>query len=306
MSGNVCSPLGLDEFKTTGTCFSLSALQELALAWNKQNPTQPPINTAQDVKSLRNALDAAMTPQCGQGKGKEVCWVQKLGGFSVNREAAKMVMPPKPKEWNKNPHQWLNNYDIQHIMTRMEGDAKYPYKFFGVFPIDFQGNDDAGEPLYSEMHTKNFSLQKYVGKYRFLGFITNLDSHEGPGTHWTSTFIAIDPALPCFGAYYYDSTFSSRTDVSRVPPEIRKFFKQLKEQAKTIPNPEGRVFKNVFYRMNHQHGNTECGMFSIFYQVYWLNRLIKDMNVTHRDIVRLKITDDQVWKLRDFFFGPTQ
>jgi hypothetical protein len=300
----VCSPAGLDNFEVHGSCFSLEALKELAEAWNTtySGARGTRIDTSiTDPAALRKQLAAVMEPECGKGRDAEMCWVQKLGGMSQNREAARMLMPPKPKDWNKNPHKWLNNYDISHALERLEGDAKYPYKLLGVFPIDFQGKDSSGAVLYPEMH--NFELSKYMGKYKFLGLITNLDTHDGPGTHWTSTFICIDPTLPCFGAYYYDSTFTKSSELKRVPPDIVKFFRLLKRQAAALPNSP--KFKNVFYRLNHQKGNTECGMFSIYYQVHWINSLIKNNKTIHKDIVRLKITDDQVFRLRDFFFVPS-
>ena len=290
----MCSPLGLDEYKKSSSCFTHDALVEMATSWNKQNLGKPPVNTSVDAVKLRAKLKNILGADESQ-------WISKVGGMSQNSKAARLVMPPKPRDWIKQPRKWLNNYDIEHILTRFEGDAKYPYKLLGVFPMDFQGTDASGQILYPEMH--NFQLSAFVGKYRFLGLITNLDHHDGPGTHWTSTFIVIDPSLASFGAYYYDSTFTSRTDVSRVPKEIRDFFKQLKSQAAVL-FPSAKPFKNVFYKLNHQKGNTECGMFSIFYQVHWLRSLIKNIGTTHKNIITLKITDDQVGKLRDFFFRP--
>ena len=306
LAQSVCSPRGLDEFKNTGSCFSLLALQELAKSWNRtrgQAPGASRINeTSQDPAVIRRELTRRMEKECA-GKNKEACWVQKLGGPSQNREAGKMVMPAKPNSWNQNPNQWLTNYDIQHVLSRFEGDTKYPYKLLGVFPIDFQGKDSGGSVLYPEMY--DFQLAQYVGKYQYLGLITNLDTHDGPGSHWTSSFIVIDPKMKCFGAYYYDSTFTGKTDLRRVPESIRKFFKVLKKQAEALPEARARnaKFKNLYYKLNHQRGNTECGMFSIFYQVHWLNSIIKNKDTVHKDIIRLKITDGQVAKLRKFFFA---
>lgn len=299
----ICSPVGLDEYKKTKSCFTIEALRELASSWNRMNPNTQIANVPTLSRAaLYTQLNNRLKPTCGTGRLKELKWIQQLGGLSQNRVASRFVMPPKPTDWDKNPHKWLNNYDINHILSRFEGDPKYPYKLLGVVPIDFQGTDSAGNALYPELH--KFDLSKYVGKYKFLGLITNLDTHEGPGTHWTSTFIGIDPSLPCFGAYYYDSTFTSRTDVHRVPPEIRKFFKMLKQQADALPTPNAaHKFKRVFYKPSHQHQDTECGMFSIFYQVHWLRTLIKDLNATHKNIDKLKITDEQAFKLREFFFS---
>ena len=266
----------------------------MATSWNKLATRKSPINTALTTGRLRAKLRQLLGPDEGQ-------WISKVGGMSQNAKAALMVMPQKPRDWIKQPNKWLNNYDINHILTRFEGDTHYPYKLLGVFPMDFQGKDEAGQPLYTEMH--NFQLSRYADKYRFLGMITNLDHHEGSGSHWTSTFIVMDPSMASFGAYYYDSTFTPRTDASRVPPEIRTFFKLLKRQAAEL-YPSAKPFKNVFYKLSHQKGNTECGMFSIFYQVHWLRSLINNIATTHKDIITLKITDDQVFKLRDFFFRP--
>ena len=290
---DLCSPAGLDNFKEHGSCFTLDALRELATAWNRDHTNTPIDLKSDDIDYYKSQLETVL------GTKNELTWIQRLGGMSQNRAAAKLLMPPKPKEWSNNPYKWLNNYNITHILSRFEGDAKHPYKLLGVVPIDFQGSDSSGNVLYPELH--DFDLKHYIGKYKYLGLITNLDTHSGPGTHWTSSFVCIDPEKPCFGAYYYDSTFTPNTDVKRVPDEIRKFFKQMKRQAAAL-YPK-KKFKNIFYRLNHQKGNTECGMFSIFYQVHWLRSIIENPNSTHKDIIRLRITDDQVWQLRNFFFA---
>ena len=298
MAKRVCSALGLDQYEKTGSCFTLEALQELARAYNRRG--KDTIDISLDHASLHKELTQRLAKECGTDATKEVRWIKALG----SSKAAKMVMPIKPREWDKNPHTWLNNFDIENVLSRLEGDKEYPYKLLGVFPIDFQGKDAYNQILYPEMY--NFDIKEYIGKYKYLGLITNLDTHDGPGTHWTSTFIVIDPKLKSFGAYYYDSTFSTRTPLERVPKSILAFFKMLKKQAEALPEARGRKFKNIFFKLGHQRGNTECGMFSIYYQVNWLNKLIKNINTTHRDIIKHEKyainTDEKVWKLRNFFF----
>jgi hypothetical protein len=134
---------------------------------------------------------------------------------------------------------------------------------------------------------------------RYIGMITNLDKHNQSGSHWTSFFACIDPKLPCFGAYYYDSV------ASMPPAEIVKFIETLKTQVRSIPGGSDKPFLVKYNKMRHQRGNTECGVFSIDYQIRWIEGLYKDSSIKFENVAHIpKIDDAYIHKFRDVYFRP--
>jgi len=295
-----CSPVGEDNFKDKETCFSLKALRDIAIAWNKENPQNRIKNFKKlGVNDLWNQINIKMSGICG--KGNEFCWVKKIKPENKTKDVKEAIRPEKPAEWYKNKSAWLSNYDIQNVMRQYQEKKDFKYRFLGVFAIDFASSDGFGKCIYSEICNLDI-VNLYNQGYKYVGMITNLDKHDQPGSHWTSLFICIDPSKPCFGAYYYDST------ASEPPKEIKEFFEKLKIQAAQIVatnKNKNAEFKFKYNTVRHQYGNNECGMFSMVYQINWLKFLKKNKNTTLEDVIAHKVTDKQMNQyFRNILFVP--
>lgn len=297
----VCSPSSERLYKKDGTCFNREALVKLATIWNKNYASVHGKITRVATKTkeqLWDEINKMMTKIC-KGSGREWCWVDKLGPDArSSAEIMKSVRPMKPREWYKKPYAWLSNYDIQAVMRQYQDDKENSYKFIGVFPLDFAAKTPFNACLYEEI-CKLDIVQMYQRKTKYVGMITNLDRHDEPGSHWTSLFVCIDPALPSFGAYYYDSTFTNR---DTPPREITEFMLLLKQQAAQIA--PGKAFRIDYNRNKHQYKNTECGIFSMIFQIRWLRKLAKNAATVFEDIVGIRMDDDDIHKLRDILFRP--
>jgi len=207
------------------------------------------------------------------------------------------LKPEKPESWYRNPKAWLSNWDIQNVMTQYAQNKAYHYEFIGVFPIDFAVMSQNGNCMYSSICT--IDIKSYLKKGKtFLGLITNLDRHDQSGSHWTSTFMVIDPKLKTYGAFYYDSTGSP------IPSYLFTFLKNVKEQCQSLyPDKEFLINQN---KKQHQRKNTECGIFSMLYQIRWLNKHIikKDMTTFHEILANPSIDDEHMLIIRDHLFRP--
>lgn len=286
----VCSPQGIKSLKESGTCLSRESLIRLANAWNKSHPDKKISHVATKTKkALWKDINIRMHPVCGKGVDAEACWVDSLkaGGKDIKDR----FMPEMPLEWKKDSHTWLTNWDIENVMNQYKDEKSYHYEFLGVFPIDFGLEDAFGTCLYKEMCTVDLAKLRKKG-IQYMGAIFNLDKHNQGGSHWTSLFITIDNTLPSYGAYYSDS-------VGREPPnEIKAFMGQLAAQAKVDKYP----FQQTYNKLRQQYGNTECGMFSMAYQIRWLELLKKHPNTIFEKIVKRKMKDDDVHALRYALF----
>ncbi len=304
-SEGFCSPSHEKVYEKSGTCFSKPALVRLAEAWNKTHSSADGKDIITNVqklssKQLWDALNNRMSKLCGAKN--ETCWVDKL---SINHapEVAGSLSPKRPSEWTQNPYTWLTNFDIADVMNQYDVsvDPTFKYRFLGVYPIDFQSSM-FGQCLFSEICALRI-VPLYKKGVRFLGLITNLDRHDQDGSHWTSLFVGLDPKLPSFGAWYYDSAGNDE------PKEIKQFKQSLEKQVQEAADIfHGAKFvidgeQQVPYR--HQYKNTECGMFSIDYQLRWLKSLQKKPKTTFKDIVDIPLRDDDVHALRYKYFRPT-
>jgi hypothetical protein len=59
-------------------------------------------------------------------------------------------------------------------------------------------------------------------------------------------------------------------------------------------------------KKQHQRKNTECGMFSMVYQIRWINKhIVKHNNTSLTEITgNPYIDDDNMLRLRDYLFRP--
>lgn len=297
-----CSPSGKENYKKDKTCFTRDALVRLVEAWNSSYPSNKISSYKSATKTqLWSALNQKMGHICN-GDGKEACWVDNLQGARPSKEVARNLRPVKPSAWNNDEYTWLTNYDIEAVMNQYDitEDPSFKYKFVGVFPIDFEAKTQFGQCLFQEFCSLNVSKLFRQG-VRYIGIITNLDKHDERGSHWTSLFICIDPSLPSFGAYYYDST------AAYPPEEISAFIHNVKKQVQSIPGADARSFAVDHNKIRHQRGNTECGVFSMNYQIRWLHMLKANPQVTFSSVVNDKsINDTTVHKLRNVLYRPFQ
>jgi hypothetical protein len=292
--------------------FSKQSLVKLIDAWNKYKPDKIVYKKSDSVAKLSDALNEKIRPVCDDNQ--YWCWtgaLSKVAKDAKTKEIIKMIAdyelrPEMPREWTKNPIEWLSNYDIEDVMLQYSKDKKYKYAFLGVFPIDFSEEDKFGRCLYS--HICSVNVKKYINKgVKYLGLITNLDKHNQSGSHWTSTFIIIDPKNKSFGAHYYDS------NAKPIPSYVRKFINTMKKQMNEMYPKE--KFRITYNNRQHQKKNTECGMFSMIYQIRWLNMLLnykklkladpyKDAHLPEVIVSEENITDDIMVENRKYLFRP--
>ena len=333
MEKSYCAPDDQSQtsYRKDKTCFALSSLQKLAEAWNSRYK-HPPIKNirGKSKRALWKELNERMMQMCKKS-GNEGCWVDKLQMEEAS-EPFQDLRPPTPAEWYKNPKTWLTNYDIEDVMEQYENEPDNHYHFLGVYPMDFAD-------IYHELNEVKWNHLTKNGTCKYIGMVTNLDYHDEPGSHWTSLFAVLDPKLPSFGVYYYDSVSSPPTS------EIKEFMIKLMKRAtmaslqKELPQ-EGmqaiesypiekythggakdfirevqavcirhkvsppRSFKIAYNTHQHQYKNTECGMFSMVYQIRWIEGLRKDPKLTFDKVVSHRMNDEEVWQFRERLYRP--
>ena len=300
-----CSPAN----ENNKYCFSKKSLLNMISVWNALKIQKINVKNTMTTRMLFNCIYNVMSKYCP--KHKYWLWtgiIEKIAEKKVLKNIEKIkrklrliskkeLKPEKPESWYRNPKTWLSNFDIQNVMFQYKMTKKYKYDFLGVFPIDFSTVSINGTCLYSEFC--NMDIKNYVKKgIKFIGFITNLDKHDEPGSHWTSSFIVIDHLLPTYGAYYYDSTGRP------MPVYLQNFMNNIKKQCNELyPNTPFNIIQN---KKQHQYKNSECGVFSMLFQLRWINKhIVKKNNTSFEEIIgNPYINDEQMLKIRDHLFRP--
>ena len=281
-----CSPAREAVFEKDHTCFTREELVKMALAWNDTHASSKISSIPRkSKKALLGALNEKLTPVCGDDQ--QWCWADKLKMSSAGEEALRPLMPA---EWKKNPYAWLSNFDIEKVMQQYEENKSFKYKLMGVYPMDFA-------KVYSEVQTTNIEHLRSDG-VDYLGYIINLDNHNESGSHWVSLFLCVNPDFPSYGAYFYDSVGTEPTT------EIRDFLK-------TIINPQcyklyGKELPFYYNEFQNQHKNTECGVFSMNFQIKLLRKLLEKPSMSIKKILKINADDAKVHILRNILFRPNE
>jgi hypothetical protein len=271
----------------------------------------------------RRVYNARTQKACGGKDKKERCLLKH--STELTEEEKKKILkdhfrPAMPAEWVSDPDMWLASTDIEAVMRQYE-EAVPSFKFLGVVPIDFsapdpyqeevkdpyeiekvagQGTPSQGTPsqgpseslvqggaaaaarkqrcLADEFCTVDLKKELTAG-IRTIGAVFNLDPHDKNGSHWIACCILLDTKA----IYYFDS-------YGLPPPaQVSRFMRSfILQDAGLTLKYNGRRF---------QFGNSECGMYCMYFLICMINR------VPFKTFVRHTVPDKYMLELRGVLFS---
>jgi len=249
----VCSPVVNPEDKvSSNSCLTKPLLLELREEYNKDHPSNIIFETKPIMiwHELKTRLSDCKDDRCLLSEIDDVSkrkkWMQHL------------FAPNHPPEWLKNKKEWLSNHDIDSVMPQYQ--EKYrDFKYLGTTPMDYDYKYSDGQCI--EARLCNFDLEKEIasGKHRF-GSVFNLDKHTKRGSHWVTLYFDTEYQTIVF----FDSARG------RVPKQIRKFINKIMRQG--LKMKPKIVFELKTAKSSHQRGDSECGV----YAIYFIKEMLKD------------------------------
>jgi hypothetical protein len=258
----VCAP---SKFKRSYTCYSKKDIHALKRRYNRTHRKK-----IKQKKTFRIWKDLLNNLNCQ----KESCISEKLH-IKTTR-----FSPKHPSEWDTNPTAWLSSTDITNALTQYE--RAYPeFRYIGPSPADFYFREN-GTCVWEELC--RFNVHTTALKKTKVGIIFNLDTHEGGGTHWVAIFMDLVKKI----MYYFDSTGVSMKE----EPHIYKFYEKVKKQ-----DPQYKLVEN--HPVEHQFGNTECGIYVLFFTILMIQTGDFSMFKNKQRI----FTDNAMIKLRKKLFN---
>jgi len=259
------------------SCFNNKKIRAIKKAWNARHP---------DVKIKHNkpkliwqTLKKHLDDVCNS----EMCWLnQQFITNKLDKDMTHYTFSPKsPKSWDKNPNEWLDSLNILAVIKQYERQYKC-FDFIGPSPIDYDTHYSDGECVWKELC--EFNMRDFIDKGKTkLGIIFNLDPHYKSGSHWVSLFVNINKKT----IHYFDSNGIAP------PKQIQKLMDNLKSQGDNLD----MKFTLDHSTKQHQFGDTECGMYSL----YFIIEMLKDRSFS--DFKRKRITDKQMTKFRNVYFN---
>ena len=258
-----CSPKPKNEINEF-TCYTNKDLIYLRDHWNARHP---------DVKISSNSpkeIHEQLTYYLKNVCNNEACWLKQKTIFGqVESDLADSFAPESPAEWKKNPNEWLSSTDIMKVMKQYEKAYKC-FDFIGPSPIDFDKRKLYGECVWEELCNFNLEQQIKKGKTK-IGIIFNTDPHDKPGEHWVSMFVDIKKNQISF----FDSVGN------KIPKLIMVLVKRIQAQGQNM-TPKLKMEFDQNYPVEHQYGNTECGIYSLFFIVHMLeDKITEEYLKTH-------------------------
>ena len=286
-----CSPLVKGKTVNRNSCYTEDILITIKNEYNKDHRDNPIISKS------KNRIWTALKERLSNCE-KENCWLKEIDDTILRKKIEKLIFAPnQPPEWKKNPDEWLSNIDILDVLKQYE--KAYPeFKFIGPTPIDFDTRlpDRDGQCVWKDLC--KFSLEKFFndGK-RKIGIVFNLDKHNERGSHWVSLFIDIQSKY----ILYFDSVGHV------IEPEIATLVDRIIQQGLDMG-----IHFDYTYNQNpkqHQQGNTECGMYSLYFITTLLTdttgngKVLKTVQEKKDYFNNDRISDEYVFEYRKKFYN---
>jgi len=276
-----CSPKPKEQLNNF-TCYTNNSLIKLRDHWNARHPDVKIHSNS--PKEIHRQLSEYLKDICNN----EACWLKQKGEFGhLESELSDSFAPESPPEWKKNPNEWLSSVDIMKVMKQYEKAYKC-FDFMGPTPINFDTKKLYGECVWEELC--KFDLEKLIKKGKTkIGVIFNTDPDNKPGQHWISMFVNIKKKK----IFFFDSTGDPP------PKEVTVLINRIKEQGLSLKKPiHFKVDSNE--GVEHQYGNTECGIYSIFFIVH----MLEDKMTAHYIKTHI-LKDEYMEKFRKIYFNDS-
>jgi len=276
-----CHP-SVGPHRPTHGCLPPSVLQKVAAAAGLSSDSSP--------QALRKALEEKL----GVEADAEATFVNALPLEAQEKAEIQRtyLRPPAPASWKSDPDEWLDSNNIADALNQFE--KVYPnFEFMGPFPIDFAAPDpyQSGAGAGTEQKCLMTEICELRVKKAMesgttdIGIVYNLDPHFKGGSHWVSNYIDIAGHV----CYYFDSYGMAP------PPQVKRFMQWLTTQDPTM--------KLHYSSRRLQYGNTECGVYSIYFITAMLLRGKASSKAQFLKLSRKRPSDSDMLKMRNWFFS---
>jgi len=288
------------------SCLQLKDLKKIAINYNKIT-NKNKININLPKQELVKKLEQNLSKQCSN----QVCWIRLDFIKALNDNSIENAFRPDgPTE----KYDWLSTVHINEVLEQYQYIHK-DFLFLGAVPYDFEDITMLG------LKNINFKELENNNKTK-LGLVINLDEHYKRGSHWVSLYCDLQKYQIYFFdsvgnqppkrikqfinkiiKYYYKKIYNTNLQLNNIVEKLKLIeqMKYSKLQDLLDSNPQiDNIIKNIDYKYNniqHQTGNSECGVYSINFIIRLLNK------EKFNNIINKVTSDKQINKCRKIYFN---
>jgi hypothetical protein len=313
------------------SCLTSEKLQKVKNAFNSKHPSNHVLGTTDNeiYQEIANRFDNSCK--------EEKCWIRKLLG---DNDIKPIYRPTSPADWKKNPVEWLSNFDIEAVMNQYEEtypEFEFLGPVPIDFNKRSKKGDDA-TCVSKDVCAFHLAEKIKQGKTK-IGIVFNLSPSTSSGSHWVSLYVHLPDTLMKHNKIQSTAAHGGEENVNATimggdletemggkgqswnqnsaycfffdsagesaPKQIEDLVIRLQTEWNTNSkiNP-GKT--EMFYdsnhrtRADHQQGNTECGVYSIFFLTTMLTGKCAGGGVTS-DVCAISLDTEQ--KKVDYFQG---
>lgn len=266
------------------SCISIDLLEDMIKIYNLQHNDKIDIKSLQKIQKLnpitykKNIVNLLSKKMQNYKCDNQTCWLtlpffKKLSSTENTQKLHKYTFKPKGP---RNTTEWLNTFNINNVFEQYE-KIYHSFKFFGAHPKDF---DDL-----PELGIKNINFEQlYSNGINKIGFIFNLDKHYQSGSHWVALYANLNKNQ----IYYFDSVgHKPEKEFMILMNRIKKFCQRKNATSK---------IDMQYNKKQHQHGNSECGVYAISFILRMLD------GESFNDIENHSVSDDEIQSCRLTYF----
>jgi len=280
-----CQPSNEGNRIIRGSCFTKGTLELLKSEYNINNPNNRIMSDKPRTiwKLLKNRLRTCT---------KEDCLLSIIADKTQRDKLEKHLFVPRPlypSKWRQDENAWLSNFDIDHVLKEYE--VSYPaFKFIRTVTIDF-----ADVCIIKDLCNFDLTEMNETGKSK-MGVVFNLAKYLEKGTHWVSLYVDLDDKI----IFYFDS------NGNEPPKEIIELINTIRTDYSRLHYPEKLTYHDTSH-IQHQYGNTECGMYALFFIITMLTNKVNNIPISElEDKLNIfkgkRLPDEYVSKFRKTYF----
>lgn len=179
---------------------------------------------------------------------------------------------------------WLSTIDINKVLHQYE-DKYVDFKFLGAVAIDFYDLDIPIICNDKKYFFRNIDFDDFMknGIYKF-GIVFNLDESWKKGSHWVSLYFDLKKKQ-----IYFSDSYALKPEKRII--HFIDYIKNFMNKYNFAKIPDIR-----YNKLQHQKGNSECGVYSINFII----RLLKGKTFDH--LTKKRLTDEKVNICRAKYF----
>ena len=273
---------------SAGTCFTDKVLEKFKQLAGDESFSKSTESLIEHMKKRTNC-------------STEFCILEKMkphlaeDEYVENKKVMNPIGPAKTIEWLYDSD--VENFFAYHIHEKpnfIYTKCQYMSFVFNEMP---PSNLDIIK-VCEKRYKSNLKKSKDADPEIFIGTVLNT-ARDGGGEHWVPFLIQYN-VLTKKGSLEYFNSSGQGPDEEEDSPEVMEWINTFCDKRKKTEHKRKPRLKIKINKTQKQYGETECGLYSLFYIIHRI------MGFTFEEFVHSKILDEKMMAFREKVFSANE